>query len=254
MTLPAPNTALIQHIERLTYRAQPARIEQDYDGWRLRMLGGYTGRANSVNPVFDSTLPLSQKIAHCEAFYAAHDLPPRFRLNEASIPAALDHVLSERGYSDAFGHTLVCTADLTASHAPLSITVRGHVDEKWHRAYTTLNNTPAEHHDAVMEQLSAIVPLACFASIERDGEIVAVGLGVCEDGWLGIFDVVVSQPYRRNGLGERIVRQLMLWGASHGAERAYLQVLETNTPARRLYDRLGYQPLYRYWYRRLDAD
>lgn len=254
MTLPAPDTALLQHIERLTYRAQPARIEQDYDGWRLRMLGGYTGRANSVNPVFDSTLPVSQKIDHCEAFYISHHLPPRFRLNDASIPATLDHVLSKRGYSDAYGHTLVCTTNLHASDTPATITIRANVDARWHWAYTTLNSTPAEYHDAVMEQLSAIVPQACFASIERDGEIIAVGLGVCEEGWLGIFDVVVSQAQRRNGHGERIVRGLMQWGASHGADRAYLQVLETNTPARRLYDRLGYQPLYRYWYRRLDAD
>ena len=40
-------------------------------------------------------------------------------------------------------------------------------------------------------------------------------------------------------------------GRPKGATRTYLQVMEENTAARRLYGAAGYAPLYRYYYRTL---
>jgi len=74
-------------------------------------------------------------------------------------------------------------------------------------------------------------------------------LGVLQDGWLGIFDVVVDPDKRRRGHGERLMRGLLAWGCEAGAERAYLQVMLTNAPALALYRKLGFEEAYPYWYR-----
>ncbi|MHA2115884.1 MAG: GNAT family N-acetyltransferase, partial [Candidatus Thorarchaeota archaeon] len=46
---------------------------------------------------------------------------------------------------------------------------------------------------------------------------------------------------------------LAQWGEDHGAEKAFLQVEETNTPALDLYKSMGFDTLYTYWYRILDG-
>lgn len=46
-----------------------------YDGWVLRFAGGYTKRANSINPIYYSTCDLNIKITECEKIYSANHLP-----------------------------------------------------------------------------------------------------------------------------------------------------------------------------------
>ena len=66
---------------------------------------------------------------------------------------------------------------------------------------------------------------------------------------MGLFEVGTVPAQRRRGLATAVVEDLLAWGAGQGAERAYLQVMEANSPARALYARLGFQEAYRYWYR-----
>ena len=68
----------IRNLEHVSFRAWPALETQVYDGWILRFSKGYSGRANSVNPIDGSSLPLSEKIAHCEKLYREHQLDMRF--------------------------------------------------------------------------------------------------------------------------------------------------------------------------------
>jgi GNAT superfamily N-acetyltransferase len=42
---------------------------------------------------------------------------------------------------------------------------------------------------------------------------------------------------------------MLQWAREHGATQAYLQVVQRNTPARRVYTKVGFQEAYRYWYR-----
>ena len=48
---------------------------------------------------------------------------------------------------------------------------------------------------------------------------------------------------------ERLMMALLAWGVQRGAHTAYLQVMCSNEPALRLYERLGLVEKYWYWYR-----
>jgi len=82
--------------EELSINAHPALQTQVYDGWVLRFANGYTGRANSVYPLYPSSLDLHEKITECERRYFAQELPAIFKLTDADMD--IDKVLEEMGY------------------------------------------------------------------------------------------------------------------------------------------------------------
>ena len=51
------------------------------------------------------------------------------------------------------------------------------------------------------------------------------------------------------GYARQICTALLKEGQKKGATKAYLQVVEGNTPARNLYESLGLKFLYTYWFR-----
>ena len=56
----------IQRIEELSINAWPALQTMLYAGWVLRFAAGYTRRANSINPLYGSTIEVGEKIQACE--------------------------------------------------------------------------------------------------------------------------------------------------------------------------------------------
>ena len=93
-------------------------------------------------------------------------------------------------------------------------------------------------------------PPAGFALAPSEGGPIAAGLAVSDGRWLGLFEINVAAAERRRGVGRRLSTTLLGWGAAAGAWRAYLQVVHDNHPAQALYRSLGFEPVYRYWYRR----
>jgi GNAT superfamily N-acetyltransferase len=61
------------------------------------------------------------------------------------------------------------------------------------------------------------------------------------DAWIGGVGVVTSA--RRSGVGETLMRALHDEARSRGVERVWLEVIDTNVGARRLYEKLGYEPV-----------
>jgi ribosomal protein S18 acetylase RimI-like enzyme len=101
-----------------------------------------------------------------------------------------------------------------------------------------------------MHRLLASIPSPrCFASLQVEGAIAALGLVAVEGDWAGLFDLVTAPSWRNRGLGRRLVRHLLGWAATKGARSAYLQVQQDNAPALHLYASLGFQQAYVYWYR-----
>ncbi len=97
----ADKLELIRRIETLAMRAWPAESVESLGGWRLRHTQGVTRRANSAWPnEQEGEMPLSERLDAVEAFYATHDLPARYQICPAALPATLDATLAARGYAD----------------------------------------------------------------------------------------------------------------------------------------------------------
>ena len=91
-------------------------------------------------------------------------------------------------------------------------------------------------------------PLLCGRLIV-DKLVVACGIAVIERGYVGLMNVVVRKEYRGNGYGRQICEALMYEAKQAGAHTAYLQLLQNNTVALGLAKDLGFDEVYKYWYR-----
>ncbi len=241
---------MIRTIEELSMNAWPAKQSQHYDGWVLRSADGYTKRANSVYPLYSSELDVDEKIEFCEAFYRDKGQPTVFKMTQASTPTNLDAALEECDYR-IDSPTSVQTLDLSNGCHEIAddIELTSKDSEIWHSAFARMNNVSEDKRATHEGILRAIMPETCFASISMDGNLIGCGLGVLQTGYLGIFDVVIAPNYRGQGYGTRLMEALLAWGQENRAYTAYLQVMCDNEPALRLYEKLGFQEKYQYWYR-----
>jgi GNAT superfamily N-acetyltransferase len=241
---------LVRTIEEVSMNAWPALQTVHADGWVLRFGGGYTRRANSVHPLYPSTGALDERIRFCEKMYAGQGLATIFKLTKAALPAGLDSVLGDRGYStDA--HTGVQLMELAgrAFRPDPGVALTEAPTHIWLSAYCRMSGVSDEHRTVLEHILRCILPARRFASISMDGKVVACGMGVLQCGFIGFYDIVTDPAFRRQGHAYRLIESLLAWAIEQGARRAYLQVLLNNPPALALYARLGFKELYQYWYR-----
>lgn len=218
-----------------------------FDGWLLRFAQGFTKRANSVIPLYPGSEPLADKVRFCETLYARERLKTIFRLTTIGDHEALDDFLHRRGYHYR-DSTEVLTRALPDRPAP-SPELCLLSSEHWLSAYCELTGMPEAArplHAAILRG----IPLPCAYAVLGPAQApLACGLAVLEQDLVGLFDVVTRPDARRRGRGSALVASLLAWAFDQGARRAYLQMVAENEPARRLYARLGFEPLYRYWYR-----
>jgi N-acetylglutamate synthase len=240
----------LRRIEEASLNAWPALQQMLYDGWLARFANGYTKRANSITPLYPATEDLHAKIAFCEQLYQARDLSVVFRLSSFAAPPDLDPLLAERGYRFA-DETLVLARPLATSIAPLAATPELHtlpLDE-WLPIYSHLSGATASQERTHRSILEAILDQRLLYALKADGEIVACGVGVLEDTYFGLFDIVTAPAFRRRGYGTQLISGMLTWAAHHGSAYAYLQVVGANHAARHLYEHFGFEEAYRYWYR-----
>lgn len=248
----------IQQLETLAANAWPAAEIADLAGWRLRYAAGVTRRANSVWPNgATGEMHVAEKLAAVEAFYQARKLPARYQISPAAQPADLDDYLAAQGYV-ADAHTAVQTTLITTilaktpplrQHPEFVIEVSEEFDEGWFAAYGAFAEEDAAGFATRREIIQRIPVPSGFASLHIDNQPAAVGLGVVEAGWLGIFCMGTAPVFRRRGAARAILRTLAIWAQMQGAEAAYLQVMDRNAAARPLYANIGFQTLYHYHYR-----
>jgi ribosomal protein S18 acetylase RimI-like enzyme len=221
-----------------------------YDGWVIRLAKGYTRRANSVYPLYVSTLDPHEKIAASEGLYEQAGQRAVFKLTEAALPPALDEILAERGYQRE-APTSVQTLALAGPKLPASgqTTMAEAVTEDWLADYCRLNAIDERHRPAMRAMLGNIQPAHAFASLREGGDVVACGLVVVDQGYAGLHDIVTHPAHRNRGHGRQLVIDLLAWARARGAQAGWLGVMLDNDPAVRLYRRAGFQEQYRYWYR-----
>ena len=237
----------IKTIEEVMLNALPSLNTLYYDEWRLRFAGGYTNRANSVNVIAPSTIPLEEKICHCEKIYTAQRLPTVFKISPLSLE--LDDLLEQAGY-ELVTKTNIMTMDLRESYGKnlTSIVTEG-FHEEWQSHYFRMNETNPDKIPYAKEVQSLILDQVLCAMLIRGNEVLACGMCVIEDAYVGLYDIIVSKDHRHMGYGKDICASLLEQAYQHGARKAYLQVVASNTNAVNLYQKLGYRKMYDYWYR-----
>jgi GNAT superfamily N-acetyltransferase len=241
---------LTQRIEEAALNAWPALQQMLYDGWIVRFSQGYTKRANSVTPLYTSTRDTERNITACERLYARQGLPPIFRLTSFAAPPDLAGQLEARGYR-ILDPTQVLYRRLsdTPPTPGKSAALRTEPLDTWIDLFCDLRQAPLEQHQTHKAMLAAIPTQTCFAALWVGNTPVACGLGVLEDDCFGLFDLITAPAQRNQGYGSQIVAGLLAWAHQRGARHAYLQVVESNAPARHVYEaKFGFEPLYGYHY------
>jgi GNAT superfamily N-acetyltransferase len=244
------NAALPRRVEEASLNAWPAMQQILLDGWLLRFSRGFTKRANSIVPLYPGLQPLqdtlAEKVRYCENLYAREQLQTIFRLTSIADPRHLDSYLQTRGYAyeeptQVLGATLVDFASAPGFRL-LAI-------DEWLAVYARLTDMPIAAQSLHGAILAGIQGRCAFAVLHVEGKPVACGLGVVEQDLLGLFDIVTHPDHRRAGHATAVVKSLFTWGLAEGAVNGYLQMVADNQPAQILYQNLGFELLYEYWYR-----
>lgn len=244
----------------------PALTTVELDGWVLRFAEGYTNRANTVNPL---TLPfgdIDSLISECEERYSRAGLDTIFKLTSASKPYDLEELLSERGYLPHGSLVNVQTLEIDEEMSEQFVALRERMEKRdlglvreermsipWLMAFARMNSMKPETVNILSRMLHRIDHPSHFLQVVGDGVSVGCGYAVAEKEYLGLFDIIVDKENLRQVIGELVMLALMAWGRKRGAETAYLQVMEENEPALTLYDKLGFETAYQYWYRKKDC-
>ncbi len=241
---------MITKLEEFSINAWPAIQTLLYDGWVFRFANGYTKRANSVNPLYASTLVLEEKLVYCESIFQMHELPVVFKLTQSVYPGNLDTQLQARGYRKD-SPTSVQVLDFKSTFVPLPQTaaLSEFLSDEWLSAFCRMSAVGDKQRDTLHRMLDNITHRHCFAAVLVGDKLIACGLGVLQAGSLGLFDIVTDSVYRRQGFARQIVNTILLWGQQNGAGSAYLQVMLNNFPALQLYSTIGFVEKYQYWYR-----
>jgi ribosomal protein S18 acetylase RimI-like enzyme len=236
--------------DRLVAQAWPAPHCDEIGGWRLRYAGGVTKRANSVLPL-DDPGDLAAAIECAERFYAARDAPTVFSIGTGAYPG-LDGVLAARGYA-IVDPTLIMVADipgtgLFSDRDHDETVIEDSPSSPWLDLWWSVDGRYTDRsHDRLDAARQILTGVA--ASYLLLPPRLAVGRGVLQGDWYGIYCMAVAPHVRRRGLGGTVLRALLDHGRKQGARRAYLAVVERNTAARALYERHGFRVTCRYHYR-----
>jgi N-acetylglutamate synthase len=253
----------IDDLERAAARHWQAPETEPLGEWLLRAAAGFTGRANSALPVGDPGVPLPAAVTLVEDWYRRRALPPMIvvpgPLQNDAAPAPLDHFLAERSWVLRPGPALVMTAAIAdippvpPDTLPPDTVV--HLAPEPDAAWLALYRYRGQDLPPIARTLLMSAPWQAFASIRQAGRTVAVGrISVAPqsppDEPLGAITAVeVDATCRRQGLGAAITAVLAAAAADRGARHVFLQVETGNTPARALYERLGFRDSHRYHYR-----
>lgn len=252
----APN-ALAARIEEASLNAWPALRQQFYHGWLLRYSRGFTRRANSVQAPFEvgrEATPerdLLHRIRYCENRYAREHQPTVFRITSLPGQDRLDRILDSRGYQ-RLAETRVLVRSLTddepANPDPAPKCRQLAAIDDWLEHYARLADLPEPGrslHGAILRGIPGRLGLW----VADQPPVQSCGLGVVEAELLGLFDLVTAPEARRLGRARALLSAMLRWGRACGALHTYLQVVDDNAHAIRLYESVGFELAYRYWYR-----
>jgi len=267
------DAAYMKLIEEISLNAWPSHKIELYDGWLIRFSHNYTYRTNSVEQVGASSIPVEEKIAYCEDMYSNFHTPANFKINPLLDPS-FDRLLGEKGYD--IRHTtevMTMPMDRFRPYQAVSaeyeyygrnsglpsfieypdntiVQMRDRITDEWINSLFRLNGTTNPTLRRIVPSMFKAIPKETIvAFIEIDGRTVASGLGILDRGHIGLYAIYVDASCRHKNFARAICSAILSEAEKKGARHAYLQVVQGNAGARHLYETLGYQKFYTYWFR-----
>ena len=197
--------------------------------------------------------PLAEKIAFCENFYRRQGATPFFRIL-STAEDGLDAELDARGYAfEDVTDTLYLDFSAVPDARPDTYVdlAESVPSDEWIGARLDITGAELDARGKLEKVLQLLALPLVFASARgHSGSIDAVAKGAIHDSIVCINLVATRPSSRRQGLSAACVQSILGWARQRGATGACLQVLATNTPAIRLYRKLGFAAhLYSYHYR-----
>lgn len=263
----------IKLLEEISLNAWPSHKIELYDGWLIRFSHNYTHRTNSVQQVGDSHIPVLEKIEYCEQVYENLHTPVIFKISPLIDPE-FDKLLEDRGYTiqhetetmildykdfkplepthveyEFYGRNSGLPS-IVGFEGDIIVQLRDRITEDWITALFRLNGTTNPTLRRIVPSMYHAIPKETIvAKIEVDGRMVASGLGILDRGHVGVYAIYVDPSCRNKHYGKAIVSTILLEAQKKGNDKAYLQVVKGNTPAKHLYEGLGFKYFYDYWFR-----
>ncbi len=242
----------IRFLENIAANGYVALEDQEYDGWQLRFTHGFTGRANSVQLKNPSTIALPEKVDYCEKAYADHGLPCIFKLTDAERDFI--SYLEERGYQ-AVKPTDVMTLELLDENIAydtavvLDSVIFTSTPDDWFASYFDYEGlTDADKQDMTRQIHEKVSVDKVYIKVMEQDHVAAVASLATESGYSLLHNVVVDPVLRGKGLGKKLCQAAILKAKEDGATHMYLQVMQNNPVAMNLYQKLGFEKQYTYYY------
>ena len=241
-------------IEELTMNAWPSLQTIISDGWIIRMAGGYTKRANSVNPIYSFENNLDEKINYCENIYKQNNLPVIYKIIECEDHKIIDTRLEELNYQKIdLTSVQVCNNIKRMNNKIERIVIDNKFTENWKNCFYYCNNITNTETISIIENMLKNIKQNIISVYKmNNGTFVGCGYGVIEKDFVGLFDIIVREEFRSKGYGKEIVETILKKAEETGIEKSYLSVVNNNVIARKLYEKLGFKEIYKYWYRKKD--
>jgi GNAT superfamily N-acetyltransferase len=210
-------------------------------------------RSNSTIPFGDeSTFDVDERIDDMAARYRIRDLEPRVQIVPSADPPDLDAQLERRGY------VIDAPVDILVADLPdvVAATESADVESRVDSALDATRLSPVAvdtgslvRLEGYARLLAGIVPEHRIATADVDGALAALGIGVVDRGWLGVFGMLTRRSARRRGAARAVLGVLARQADLVGATRAYLQVEAENVGAQNLYSSAGFRYSHSYHYR-----
>ena len=255
-------------IEELTMNAWPSLQTLLFNGWIIRMAGGYTKRANSINPIYSyennykanlinsicsSEIKLNEKINYCENLFKSNNLPTVFKIIDCEEYNILDKELEKLNYNKVDLTSVQICNEIKQTLIHEKLIVENKITDNWEKCfYSCYNIDNIEKMEIIEKMLKNIKrPIICVHKTVNHNSI-GCGYGVIERGFVGLFDIIVKEEYRGKGIGKEIVETILTESKKKGVNKAYLAVVDNNIVAKNLYQKIGFNEIYKYWYRKKD--
>ncbi|CAM3497330.1 GNAT family N-acetyltransferase [Marinicrinis lubricantis] len=243
---------MYKFIEEHSLNAWPVLQSFCHDGWLLRFAKGYTKRSNSVSPIYSGIeTDIIRKIHYCERAYVRCGLDTVFKVTPFVQPGNLDGILDREGYAvvDPSSVQILDLSDvLEPSHQ--EIQMEQHLSAEWLSTMGRMNGLTEEDQETTRYIAANSYFVKGFFTLYCRSVPVSCGIGVLDQGMVGLYDIVTDSSYRNQGFGMQLILHILKWAKQMGAKQSYILVVKQNRPAEALYEKIGYREIYTYWYRR----